>query len=89
MAENKEEKVGSLKPASKGEDEGIVKAAKEIRKDARFTKRAFELLGIILIARVLVLFVVTPIQNMTWNRKNSFDVSFTCINYIVWRRNLL
>ncbi len=57
--------------ASKRSSSAIEKAEGEIR----FSKRVKELIGILVAVRVLIVLVITPIQNFTWNRKNAFDVS--------------
>jgi hypothetical protein len=71
----KESSRGSNKGQGSGKEAGVSLAIREVRDDIKFSKRATELLGILIVVRLLVVLVVTPIQNMTWNRKNSFDVS--------------
>lgn len=56
--------------------EGAKDIIEEIRNEVRTSKRATELFGIVIIIRLLIVFVITPVLNKTWNRKNSFDVSF-------------
>ncbi len=71
-------KKGSATAASlpkQKEAKNFTQAIDEVRDDKKFSKRATELLGIIIVARILVVLVITPIQNMTWNRKNTFEVS--------------
>ena len=50
-------------------------AIREVRDDIKFSKRAIELLGILIMVRVLVVLVIAPIQNLTWNRKDTLDVN--------------
>ena len=71
----KEISRGSNKGQGASKEAGVSKAIREVRDDIKFSKRATELLGILIMVRLLVVLVVTPIQNMTWNRKNTFDVS--------------
>ena len=75
MATKKKEVTGPKKT----EAEKVISVGEEVRADIKFSKRATELLGILLIIRLLVVLVITPIQNKTWNRKNTFDVIFSRI----------
>jgi hypothetical protein len=53
----------------------ISSAIQEIKEETKFGQRARVLFGILIVVRALIVLVITPVQNMTWNRKNAFDVS--------------
>ena len=53
----------------------VSEAIQEFRDDIKTSKRATEMLGIVIVIRVLVVLVIIPILNKTWNRKDAFDVS--------------
>ena len=81
-----QEQAPTSKVVSSEDKTGVVQAIEELRDDVKFSKRATILLGIILLIRVLIVLVITPIQNKTWNRKNAFDVSILELKRIVWRK---
>ena len=79
----------SAAPPKQKESKDVVQAIEEVRDDKNFSKRASVVLGIIIVARILVVLVITPIQNMTWNRKNKFEVSSRKINTEQYGENLI
>ena len=56
-----------------------IESLPEIGENEKFSKRATDLLGIIVATRLLFVVVVAPISYYFWNRKGSFDVLFEMI----------
>jgi predicted nucleic acid-binding Zn ribbon protein len=57
------------------EEQSVVsEAIQEFRDEIKTSKRATEMLGIVIVIRILVVLVITPVLNKTWNRKDTFDV---------------
>ena len=52
----------------------VSEAIQEFRDEIKTSKRATEMLGIVIVIRILVVLVITPVLNKTWNRKDTFDV---------------